>query len=130
MRFPPMFPPVSPAIAVPYPSTCTLLPSGMTLGSTATTFFLGLLFKSIPVVVIPEHPEQSAEYAVAVICSTLLLLLLLLLDLLLLSLLPLSELFLVLLLLSEDSVVKFCSGFFSFVPSATMRFSLSCLTSL
>src|SRR5699024_4771458 len=65
MIFPLIAPPVSPAIAVPYPSTFTVEPSGITSGSTAITFLLRSFFKSIPVAVIPVHPSQSAVYAVA-----------------------------------------------------------------
>src|SRR5699024_10611569 len=57
--------PVSPAIAVPYPSTFTVEPSGITSGSTAITFLLRSFFKSIPVAVTPVQPSQSAVYAVA-----------------------------------------------------------------
>src|SRR5699024_10051034 len=53
--FPFIAPPVSPAIASPYPDTHTLDPNGITDGSTATTVAVGFLFKSIPVAVIPEH---------------------------------------------------------------------------
>src|SRR5690606_20305627 len=60
-----IFPPVSPAIAFPYPSTWTLLPSGITLGSTAITFAFLLALRLMPVLVIPEHLKQSAVYALA-----------------------------------------------------------------
>src|SRR5699024_2310712 len=57
IRFPWISPPVSPAIASPYPSTHTFEPSGITLGSTAITF--GPSDNSIPVADIPEQPAQS-----------------------------------------------------------------------
>src|SRR5699024_2520236 len=63
--FPFIAPPVSPAIASPYPDTHTLDPNGITDGSTATTFAVGFLFKSIHVAVIPEHPVHFAVYLVA-----------------------------------------------------------------
>src|SRR5699024_9828418 len=63
-------PPVSPATASPYPSTHTLEPKGITLGSTAITF-AELSFKFIPVAETPEHPEQSGPYAVASIVISL-----------------------------------------------------------
>src|SRR5699024_6457702 len=62
--FPLIAPPVSPAIASPYPSTQTFEPKGITLGSTAITF-AELSFKFIPVAETPEHPEQTGPYAVA-----------------------------------------------------------------
>src|SRR5699024_722945 len=62
--FPLIAPPVSPATASPYPSTHTLEPQGITLGSTANTI-AELSFKFIPVAETPEHPEQSGPYAVA-----------------------------------------------------------------
>ena len=49
MIFPLIAPPVSPAMAIPYPGTSTKLPKGITLGSTAMT--VGFLRKSIPVAV-------------------------------------------------------------------------------
>src|SRR5699024_6969767 len=68
--FPLIAPPVSPATASPYPSTHTLEPKGITLGSTAITF-AELSFKFIPVAETPEHPEQSGPYAVASIVISL-----------------------------------------------------------
>src|SRR5699024_1174540 len=44
-----MAPPVSPAIAMPYPGISTIVPSGITLGSTAIT--IGFTRRSIPVAV-------------------------------------------------------------------------------
>ena len=52
--------PVSAATASPYPSTWTLVPSGMTLGSTAMTLAFGLLVRLTPVAVWPEQPLQLA----------------------------------------------------------------------
>ena len=51
MIFPIIAPPVSPAIAIPYPGTSTREFKGITLGSTAIQ--IGFLLKSIPVAVIP-----------------------------------------------------------------------------
>ena len=44
-----MSPPVSPAIAIPYPGTSTKVPKGICEGSTAIT--LGFDLKSIPIAV-------------------------------------------------------------------------------
>src|SRR5699024_4594955 len=63
--FPFIAPPVSPAIASPYPDTHTLDPNGITDGSTATTLAFGFLFKSIHVAVIPEHPVHLSLLPVA-----------------------------------------------------------------
>src|SRR3954454_15483312 len=57
-------PPVSPAIATPYPSTHTLDPNGITDGSTAINFIFGFSLMLWPMRVI--LPADSWLYAVEV----------------------------------------------------------------
>src|SRR5690625_803468 len=101
-------------MASPYPSTWTRVPNGMTLGSTAITFIWGLLFRLMPVAVIPLQPAQFAVYAVDLIVIVF------------------DPLFVSLLLLELDAAVfpprETVRGI-TLVPTATTRCSLSFLTS-